>query len=290
MTNQTGTTQGTAGARAIARIQAVLGSLVASERRVAEVVLADPRGVIGSTASQLGARAGTSATTVIRFARNVGFSGYQELAITLAISEPAHEPQPALSRQDSPAETLRGVAVIGAESIAALPGTLDPDSFEGAVHALAGARHTLVVGSSLTAPVAADLAYRLNHLGLAADAPSDGQIQRIRATHLGESDVCVAILHGGTYPRVVDVARAAKASGARVIGITSFRRTPLADLADFPLTVGANVVEPGIGSWASRLAFLALVDALTLSVVNTDPARHTASLEQISELIEKDFL
>lgn len=76
-----------AGEGAVAQIRAALGGLVASERRVAEVVLADPRGTIRMTASRLGALADTSATTVVRFARNVGFSGFQELAISLALTE-----------------------------------------------------------------------------------------------------------------------------------------------------------------------------------------------------------
>jgi RpiR family transcriptional regulator, carbohydrate utilization regulator len=255
------------------------------------VILASPREVVGKTATQLGAEAGTSSTTVIRFARSIGFAGYTELAFSLAVSEPELQPADETpGDEDAPAEVLRKVSRIGARAIAELPSALDIAAFEGAVAALSGARHVLCLGASLTAPIAADLAYRLNHLGHAADAPLDSQIQRIRAKALGSDDVCVAILHGGVYPRVVAAAQDAAAGGATVIGITSFVRTPLAEVADFPLVAGANGTSAGVHAWAARLSYLALIDALVLSVHNTDPRRHDASLDAISELLQQDLL
>jgi DNA-binding MurR/RpiR family transcriptional regulator len=278
------------GARAIARVQAVLGTLVASERRVAEVVLSEPRAVIGMTASQLAERASTSATTVIRFARNAGFSGYQELAIALAVAEPELGSAPELTPEDSPAQTLKTVSSLAAAAVGSVPSAVDTQSFTAAVEAIAGSRHILSIGAALTAPVAEDLSFRLNHLGLSSDAPTDSQIQWIRAQHLSKDDVCVAFLHGGTYPHVVGVARDAKAAGATVIAITSFVRTPLAELADIALVVGANTARSGLGAWSSRLAYLTVVDALVLAISNTDPERYRLSLERIYDLIEQDLL
>ncbi|WP_187976281.1 MurR/RpiR family transcriptional regulator [Mycetocola sp. JXN-3] len=278
------------GARAVALIRAALGTLVASERRVAEVVLADPRAVIGSTASQLGSRADTSATTVIRFARNVGFGGYQELAIALAVAEPSLDTVPALSPTDSPAETLRGVAALAQHAVGSIADSVDPEAFAAAIRAFSGARHTIAVGAALTGPVAEDLAFRLTHLGHPADAPTDAQIQWIRAQQLGPGDVCVAILHGGTYPHVVEVAREAKAAGASVIAITSFARTPLAELADIALVVGGTTARSGMDAWGSRLAYLATIDALLIALTNTDPAGYRARLERIGDRIERDLL
>ncbi len=279
------------GSQAIARIQSALTSLVSSERRVAEVILANPRDVIGKTATQLGSEAGTSATTVIRFARSVGFGGYTELVMSLAISERDLEPPEELPDvTDQPAAVLEKVARVGARMIASIADSVEVGAFEGAVRTIAGARHTLCLGATLTVPVATDLAYRLNHLGLSADAPLDSQVQRIRAKGLGEQDVCVAILHGGSYPRVVDAARDAAREGATVVAITSFVRTPLAELADLPLIVGGNQASVGLHAWPARLAYMALVDALVLAVHNTDSAKHDASLESISDLIQQDLL
>ncbi len=66
------------------RLRSILPSLSRSEQRVATEVLDDPRGVAASTISELAHRCGTSETTVIRFCRTLGLSGYPQLRLTLA--------------------------------------------------------------------------------------------------------------------------------------------------------------------------------------------------------------
>src|ERR1044072_2127512 len=66
------------------RLRSILPSLSRSERRVATEVLDDPRAVAASTISELAQRCGTSETTVIRFCRTLGLSGYPQLRLTLA--------------------------------------------------------------------------------------------------------------------------------------------------------------------------------------------------------------
>lgn len=278
------------GSRAITQIKAHLGSLGAAERRVAEVVLADPASIIGTPAVQVAKRAQTSAMTVIRFARTVGFSGYQELSIALAITEEQLGRVPVLSVSDTPAETLRTVASLAAAAVDGVADSVSAESFSAAAAALRSARHILAIGAGLTTPIAIDLAYRLNNLGLAADAPADGQIQRVRAEGLTPDDVLVAFLHGGSYKQVVATAQAAKSAGACVVAITTFVGTPLADLADHPLIVGASIAQTGVDAWASRLAALTVVDALVVTIANTDPNRYNAVREHISEIIEQDQL
>ncbi len=280
-------TPGTLGARAVAGIRSALGTLAASERRVAEVVLSDPKSVISMTASQLGEKAQTSATTVIRFARSVGYTGFQELAITLAVAEPTIESLPTLSPTDTPDQTLASVSAIGAHTVAGVRSAVDPEEFAATVAALTGANRILAVGASLSHPVALDFSYRLDHLGLPAEAPADAQIQRIRAGSLRPGDACVIFLHGGTYPHGLEVAREAQAAGATVVAVTSFVRTPLVQLADHALVVGASTARSGLDAWASRLAFLTVVDALVAAISNTDPERYARGLEHISDLIER---
>ena len=278
------------GPPAIARVQAVLGSLVASERRVAEVVLANPRAIIGWTASELASKARTSATTVIRFAKNSGFSGYQDLAVALALSDSAPQQIADLETSDSAATTLKKVGGRAATAVGSIATSVDPEIFTQAAQVIATANHTLCLGAALSAPAALDLAYRLNHLGLAADAPADSQVQHIRAFQLRSRDVCVVFLHGGKYPPVVEAARAAKHAGAIVVGITAFNGTPLAELADIPIILGASTVHSGLAAWESRLASLALVDALIAAVAHMNPAQSDRSVSHIQDLIEQELL
>ena len=63
---------------------AIRAALPPAERRVAQRVIDDPEAVANSTITELAQACGTSETTVIRFCRAIGFTGYPELRLTLA--------------------------------------------------------------------------------------------------------------------------------------------------------------------------------------------------------------
>lgn len=276
---------------AVASIRAALGGLAASERRVAEVVLANPTAVLGMTASQLGSLAETSAMTVVRFARTAGFSGFQELAISLATrpAAPASRPMP-LTESKDPASVVASVAEVAARALAACAETVAASAIAEAIARIQSAQHVLCLGAGLSHAVASDLAVRLNHLGISADAPADRQVQRARAMHLSPGSVCFAVLQGGTYPPVVAAARAARAAGAHVIALTPFRDTPLAQAANTALITGADEIRASTDAWPVRMQALLIVDTLIVTLMNTDPARYRGALQQLSDLIEQDQL
>ena len=60
------------------RITSRTKEMTASQLRIAEYVLGTPEDAVFLTAKQLAERVGVSEATVIRFARFLGFSGYQE--------------------------------------------------------------------------------------------------------------------------------------------------------------------------------------------------------------------
>lgn len=71
-------------AAATVRIRALMPALARAEQRVARRVLADPAAVTISTINTLAVDCGTSETTVVRFCRAVGFTGYRALRVALA--------------------------------------------------------------------------------------------------------------------------------------------------------------------------------------------------------------
>lgn len=278
---------------AVARIRAVLGNLVASERRVAMVVLADPHAVIRMTAAELGALADTSATTVIRFARNAGFAGFNELAISLIVSDRPTAPTASteIDADATPGATLSGMAEVARDALRACEQTVDSASLELAIDTIARGRNVLCLGSGLTGPVAEDLAIRLNYVGIAADAPADRHVQWIKAMQLTDDDVCIAILQGGTYAPIVTTAKRARESGATVIALTAFEGTPIVEASDIALVTGSSEVRNGIAAWSVRLQLLLVVDALIASLARVDDGETIALTgAEVTGLIEQAML
>lgn len=298
----------TSAARVVAEIQALTHVLSPSEARVARVVLADPSRVVYRTATSIGEEAGTSATTVVRFARSVGFPGFQSLALALgARAERGHVGATNPETSDAAETTEEGprsrspvraiaddVARASAAALGGLAETLDLVSLDATITAVERADRILVVGTGMTVPTAMDAGYRLAHLGLPAETPIDPHVQRARARALAAGDVCIVIMHGGTLPATVACADDARRAGATVVALTSYARTPLTRAADLALVLSVEVAQSGVHAWLPRLAHLAVIDMIVSGLLARDDrasggsGRYARALTDIADSIESE--
>ncbi|MBE3597807.1 MAG: MurR/RpiR family transcriptional regulator [Limnochordaceae bacterium] len=68
----------------LARLHTSLASLTSSERKVAEAVRRDPEASVYASVTELSVAAGVGETTVLRFARKLGYRSYQDFKMALA--------------------------------------------------------------------------------------------------------------------------------------------------------------------------------------------------------------
>ncbi|MFG6192049.1 MurR/RpiR family transcriptional regulator [Nonomuraea sp. JJY05] len=241
-----------------ATVRARLSGLHDAEARVAQVVLDQGAGLVHLSVSDVARLAGTSASTVVRACRRLGFGGYQELKIASAREAP-RGPEPEDDR-DPLAATVRAAQ----EALGGLGATLSRDDLSAAAEAIGGAARVLLAATGLSGAVATDAAYRLRALGLPVDLPPDPLTAHLAAELLPEPSVCLAISHSGATRSTVDTARRARAAGARVVAITSYASSPLAEESTWVLVGGGQDLVLGMEAVASRLAHLTIVDTLSM--------------------------
>jgi RpiR family carbohydrate utilization transcriptional regulator len=70
---------------ALARIRSAQSSLTHSEAAVAALILAAPAAAMSLGIEALARRAGVSTATVLRFCQSLGFAGYKDFKIALAV-------------------------------------------------------------------------------------------------------------------------------------------------------------------------------------------------------------
>ncbi|MEO3801661.1 MurR/RpiR family transcriptional regulator [Nonomuraea sp. B1E8] len=248
-----------------AAVRARMRGLHAAEARVARVVLDQGVHLVHLSVIDVARLAGTSASTVVRACRRLGFQGFQELKITAArdtprSADPQDDPDPA-------ARVLAATVRAAQEALGGLDVTLSRASLRDAAEALSRASRVLVAGTGLSGATATDAAYRLRALGLPVDLPPDPLTAQLAAELLPEPSVCLAISHSGATRSTVDTARRAGAAGARVVAITSYARSPLTELSTWALVGGGQDLVFGMEAVASRLAHLTIVDALSMLVL-----------------------
>lgn len=226
---------GSADALPTARIVALGPSLQRSERRVAETIARDPAGALERTAQELADTVGVGRASVVRAAQSLGYEGYPQLRVALAR-------ELAVGTAPVPADgTLLGAVRGSVERFGARLGhavsVLTEDTLESFLDAVDGAARVLVLANGLSAPLGLDMMLRLTSAGRPAEHLSDPLAQQIAARQLGEGSVCLVLSGSGSNRASLEGARAARQSGATVVAITSFARSPIAELADVLLVV-----------------------------------------------------
>ena len=228
--------QGPADAPPTARIAMLAPSMQPSERRVAEAIAADVDVSIERTAQEIADAVGVGRATVIRTAQTLGYDGYPQLRVALA-----RERATAAPSQESTDATmlgaLRGAVDRFASRLAHTVSAVTEDGLSAFVAELDTATRLLVAANGLSAPIGADLSMRLTSAGRPAEYVADTLGQQITASQLGAGSACLVVSGSGVNKASIDVMSAARASGARVLAITSFPRSPVAELADVALVV-----------------------------------------------------
>ena len=255
-----------------------------AEARVADAVLADPVLVTAESVSGLATRAESSAATVVRLCRRVGFTGFYRFKIALAheVGMTAQFGHPELHSTD-PATVLGATMVADARDIADAVSLVDPEAFEKAIGALVEATDVLFAGVGTSGPLAQLGALRFLVLGLRASAVQDVQAQDLAARLLRPGSVCVLISHTGSSKETVAIASSAASAGATTIAITSFARSPLAKACDIVLSTGNRNEPRTLELFTSRAVHVSLLGALHAGVASKHPLEATV-VDAISDV------
>lgn len=244
------------------RVADASARLTATERRVAEQLLADPSSVAFGTVASLAAAAETSGPTVVRLATKLGFDGFSALqdAVQLELSARL---QPAVERIRAPhdAGALERALQLEVDNVRDTLAAVDPKSFDSAVRAVSDRRRSVfVISGESTVGIAAHFADGLALLRERVHVVSGSAVAVARAlTFLQERDVLVAVEVRRYESWVVEAVDGARERGAAVIALTDSPLSPLARDAFAAFVVTAD----GPGPFDSHTGTLALLNALT---------------------------
>jgi len=272
-------------------VRATLPSLAPAERRVAELVLADPAGVSTWTISELARRAETSETTVSRFCRALDLPGYPQLRLTLAReagrlgAAPARDIGGDIGPGDDLADVVAKISYADARAVEDTAAQLDIPTLEGVVEALVAARRVDIYGVGASGFVAADFQQKLHRIGRTAFAWNDPHSALTSAAVMKPADVALGISHTGTTEDTVSALMEAGRRGATTVALTNFPGSPIARAAGHVLTTAVRETTFRSGAMASRLAQLTVVDCMFVGVAQRTYDETMTALEATYEAV-----
>ncbi|MDQ4135273.1 MAG: MurR/RpiR family transcriptional regulator [Pseudomonadota bacterium] len=277
-----------AGPDILRTIQVQLDTLSAGQRRIAAMILQDPRGAMQANVEELAARAEVSAPTIVRFARAVGCDGLRDLKLKLAAALAVGAPylHRSVSADDSAADVVRNVVGSVTSVLAEWQRQLVPADIERAAEAMHRARRVDCFGTGATSHfLAQDMQARLFRLGITTNAFSDAHLQLVAAATQTKADVLFAISFVGRMPALLEAAAVAKGHGATLIALTR-THTPLAAMADIVLSIDVPrdaTMRVGTDAYVVQLL---MIEILMVIIGLKRGASTIAHLSEIHQILE----
>jgi DNA-binding MurR/RpiR family transcriptional regulator len=237
--------------------------------QVAEYAVAHPDEIAFGTAASVAEAAAVQPSTLVRFAKALGYEGFSDLQSVfrhrLRERWPDYGERLASLRAEEAAHGAAGLLARFSESAALslskLRETLSAADLERAADVLAAADTIHLLGLRRAFPVAAYLAYAMGKLGLrstVADHIGGFAAEQLAGARPG--DALIAVSFTPYTPATIELANAVAGRGVPVIAITDSPFSPLAPAA----AVRLEVAEADVGGFRSLAGTFCL--AMTLAV------------------------
>lgn len=261
------------------RLQALRAKLPPTAARIADFFMTHTAEVVHMSVTEVAERTGASEGSVISLCQQLGARGFQQVKIALArdLVQPVQFIHEDLARSDDTGTVIEKIFRSDLQALHDTMKVLDTKAMEAAVAAILKARRVELYGIGSAAPIAEDANYRLLRVGIEAKVVVDSHIQAISASLTGPDVAVITISHSGSTLETVAATKLAKEAGATTICITNFGKSPLLAHADIVLHTMARETQFRTEAMTSRIAQLAIIDALIacLSLANYDKALAT---------------
>lgn len=253
----------------LAMLRGLYPRLTSTERRVADYLLGNPGRVLHLPITDLARACEVGVGTISRLCAKLGYSGYPEMKIALAVEllSPDQNIGGSIHEHDDVATVIRKVIEIGIQSLKDTVALLDPAELDRATTAITRARRAeFYATGGISGPIARIAQHRFLILGIPSTAVTEQEQQVASASLLGPEDVALGLSNSGESLPVARALDQARQSGATTICITNAPESPVARAAAIRLLTANRETWIWSDSVASRIPMLGAIDALYANV------------------------
>ncbi|WP_281690586.1 MurR/RpiR family transcriptional regulator [Pseudonocardia thermophila] len=253
-------------------------------RRVAQAIAANPRRCSYAPVSEVAELAGTTPSTVVRYAQALGYRGWSALQQEVRAHYLAGLSTDQTRAEHTPAGATAPVHDAVRRDIANLNLALelvDPDVVDAAAATMANARTTLVVASGSFAAPAHVLTHLACVMGLPFQFEGRGGVHLASASgRLGPQDCLVAISFWKQFREIAVLTETLRDAGVPIVVVTDAATTRLSAAATHLITVPSE----GVSFFQSVTAATSVVYGLLATIEQHLAADARAAHQRTQEL------
>ena len=268
------------------RIHASYYQLTATERKVADFVLAQHDQVQFMSITQLADECGVAEATISRFCRSLKLKGFNAFKIEIA-RHSTHNTSAKSHEQTT--DTLVGRSLeVGRLANNAVYQTItlvEPTRVEEAVKLLEDASRVLCFGSGGSMLMAQEFAHLFSTVTGKFTAIGDSHIQMSAVATMPLNEILVLFSYSGATTSGIQLLELAKSRGIKTILVTRFNKSPAANLADVVLRCGSNEGPFQFGSVPAKIAQLIVMDVLFQEYCHRNPETCEENIQSIASAL-----
>ena len=259
---------------ALLRLREARDSLSATERSVADYLLAHPEEAMELSIHEMAERTFSSPSTMIRMCHRIGFNGYKEFrrAVTYEMAvrkQSEEEERKEIARSDSIEDIIEKITYKNIMSLEDTKNLLDPDTLRQCVELIRTCRTVLLFGMGASLCAARDAYLKFLRLNKPCTVNDDWHSQFLQARNATKDDLGIVISYSGETVEMVECMKAMRENRTPIIAITRCVSSPVSELADYKLYTTANESTFRSGAMSSRISQLNLIDILYTAFANS---------------------
>lgn len=241
-----------------------------SEKLIADYLLSNNESIINLSAKEIGEITNTSAATLIRFSKKLGFESLNEMKLKLSMSLRDRKEKADFEYINKNLETtdiIYGIKKSIDKVMDKTVNLIQEEDLEKAIDLLSKAKNIYIYSVGVSGLVGQDFYYKLSRINKRCIAHVDTHLQITSSILMEPEDVAVAISYSGTTKEVIKCVENANKNNVPVISITKAGiSNKLEDLSDITLKV--PYVEKSLreGAMSSRISQLAIIDMLFIGM------------------------
>ncbi|MET4782744.1 MurR/RpiR family transcriptional regulator [Glaciihabitans sp. UYNi722] len=268
------------------RIQSRLPEMSDVMAKIAEYLLEHPQAPLKLSIGQLAEQAGTSAATVTRFCRMIGFAGYAPFRVSIATDFGRSTARDswktdigrAFGPDDSPADVLSTLINAHSRTLRETAAAIDLPAMKLISQRIAQSTHVDIYGVGGSAMLADEMQARLYRIGINTHMWAEVHTGLTSAAIQNTSCVAIGISNTGRTEETIQMLTEAGRAGALTVAISNDPTSPLAEAADLRIitSVYEQFLQPD--DLSAKHGQLLVLDLLYLLIAQENFDRSTDSL------------
>jgi RpiR family carbohydrate utilization transcriptional regulator len=267
-------------------------TLTVTEKRVAKYILSNESDIVWYSVASLAEKTNTSEAAIIRTCKKLGYKGFQDLKISIALSllhplsEKERKQEIKTNGDKSETKMINKLYEMHVKCIKKVYSEIDFKEMKKIADVIMESKSIYLFAVGATKAVAADVNHKLLRLGKNTFLSCDNREQDMIASLADDKSVIWAFSFFGGKESFYDKLLTAKENGATIISLINNKNSSMAKISDHILVGSSDWLSSFLGT-TDRLSQFTIVDIFFTYLLHLGyPDAHLA-MEKTQSVIEK---